>query len=195
MSAPSVAFAFKGTNPAAQRVAARQAARLVTNVSLETLAALRAVVVRAIREGIPPYDAARIIRELVGMTTQQAQAAMNYREELIDQGLPLERVNTLVDRYAAKKIRERAETIARTEIMDALNEGSEESWREAQAEGLLGDGAKKEWMVAPDDRLCPSCEPMDGVAVPLGDDFSTPLGKVSGPPLHPNCRCTTAVIP
>lgn len=190
---PSVRF--NGENATAQRVAERQAARMVVEITTETMQALRALVVRSIREGIPVYDAARAIQGMVGLTTKQAQAAMNYRASLIDLGHTAARVNDLVDRYVAKKIRERAETIARTEVMGALNAGAREGWRQARAEGLLGKNAKKEWITTPDERICPYCAPMDGVQVLLDVKFLTAVGPVDGPPLHPRCRCALAVIP
>lgn len=185
-----IPFRFSGSNPHAQRVAARQAAALVTRITAETMHALRTLITQAIREGIPPYDAARMIRSMVGLTAQQAQAAANYRAELINQGLSIDRVNALTDRYSEKLLRVRAESIARTEIMDALNEGAQESMRQAQQEGLLGESAKKEWLVTPDDLLCPICAPMEGKQVPIDEDF-----PVEGPPAHPNCRCTVAPVP
>lgn len=191
MSTTAIAptFAFDGKNADAQRVAAQQAADLVRDTSAETKAGLRAVIVRAIREGIPPYDAARVIVGMIGLTEKQALAVMNYREGLIDLGHPLDRVDALVERYAQRKLRERAETIAQTEIIGALNTGAEESWRQAQADGLLPRGTRKQWIVTPDDRLCPICRPMEGVTVPIGEEFSLP-----GPPAHPRCRCTVAVV-
>lgn len=85
---------------------------------------------------------------------------------------------------------ERAETIARTESMRASNQGQLEAWKQATDEGLLTGDEEQEWIVTPDDRLCPVCEPLDGTKAPLGGMFDTELGKVDGPPLHPNCRCT-----
>ena len=193
MSSP--AFRFDGLNPEAQRAAERQAAAMVTNVAEETRAAIRALIARSIREGIPVYDAARVIRGMVGMTTQQAIAAAGYRVDLINSGLSLERVNALVDRYVEKKIRERAESIARFEIMDALNTGSLESWRQAREEGLLGDGATKTAIVTPDERLCPVCAAVDGQTVPLDKPFQTMNGAFMMPPFHVRCRCTAAVNP
>ncbi len=189
------AFRFDGENVAAQRAAARYAARFVTEISAETRAALRTLIVRAIADGIPPYDAARIIATFVGLTEKQAMAALSYRAQLIDSGLRIDRVDRAVEAYVGRKIRERAETIARTEIMAALNDGALESWSQAQKEGLLGEGATKEWITTPDERLCPFCAPMDGVAVPLKGLFNTGLGTVDGPPLHPRCRCAIAVNP
>jgi hypothetical protein len=189
-------FRFDGKNARAQKVAARQAGRLIRGVSDETIAAVRSVIRRSIAEGIPPYDAARMIRSVVGLTERQAQAAMSYRAELVNSGLTLAKVDKLVERYAEKKIAERAETIARTEILDALNDGALEGWAQAKAEGLLGDGATKEAIVY-DDGTCTQdiCPPLEGVAIPLDQEFQTVAGPFMAPPFHPRCRCTLAVNP
>ena len=84
----------------------------------------------------------------------------------------------------------RAEVIARTEVMRASNEGQLEAWDQATEAGLLTGTEMKEWIVTPDDRLCPICEPMDGKNVALDEDFDVDGDQVDGPPAHPNCRCT-----
>lgn len=88
----------------------------------------------------------------------------------------------------------RAETIARTETMRASNEGQREAWDQAVEDGLLTGNEKQEWIVTPDDRLCPECEPFDGVTADLDGTFVAEDGTESdGPPLHPNCRCTVGL--
>lgn len=79
----------------------------------------------------------------------------------------------------------RAEMIARTETMDAANEGLAQSWDQAREAGLLSADAKKQW-IATASGACPECEEVDGEEVLLDEDFS--VGD--DPPLHPNCRCT-----
>lgn len=186
----SVAFRFDGKNTAAQVRARRHAAKMVTAVTEETRAALAALVRRAIREQIPPYEAARTIRTMVGMNQRQAAAAMNYRAGLIDAGMPITTVDKKVERYVKQKVAERAVMIARTETMDALNGGLELSWKQAQFRGLLDPNAEKEWMVTPDDRLCPRCTEVDGARAPVGQAFEF---GVHHPPLHPLCRCTVVI--
>lgn len=183
---------FNAKLPRAERAAQANAARLVTNVSQETIVAIRSIIVRSIAEGIPPREAARIIRELVGMNTPQAIAAMTHRQQLIEAGLSLDRVDVLMERYTKKKIRERAMMIARTETIDALTAGQEESWKQARAEGLLDDTAQKEWITTPDDRTCPICAPLDGETVGLDEEFS---GGFARPPAHPRCRCAVVAVP
>src|SRR3990172_3405532 len=95
-----VPFRFDGDNPRSQR------------------AAVRAIILRSIRDGIPPLDAARLIRDVVGLDPRRANAVANYREELVRQGSA--NVSGLVDRYAERQLRNRAETIARNEILEAL---------------------------------------------------------------------------
>jgi len=119
MASPAHAFGFTGRNTQAQRVAARSAARFITSIARSTVAAIRSMIVRSIAEGVPVYDAARAIRAMIGLNEQQAAAAESYRRELIDSGLALERVDRELERYTARQIRRRAETIARTECLPA----------------------------------------------------------------------------
>lgn len=188
-------FAFDGKNPAAQEVAARQAGKLITGLSEQTREAIRAMVVRSIRDGIPPRDLARLMRPALGLNSQQSQALLNYRSSLIETGTKASEVERLADRYASKKLAERAETVARTEVMDALNDGALESWKQARDEGLVGDNMVKEVIVTDDDLLCPVCAPLDAVRVPIDSPFETEYGPILMPPFHPNCRCTAVMIP
>jgi SPP1 gp7 family putative phage head morphogenesis protein len=193
MGSPAPALGFTGTNPAAQRAAQRSAGRLIEAITRETLAAIRSVIVSAIREGDASGSAARAIRSMVGLNKRQARAVQAYREELIASGASPDQVAAKVDRYAEKKLRERARAIARTETLAALNEGARDVWRDAAKKGLLSDEAVKEWIVTPDEKLCDICEPLNGQQVKLGEKFDTANGPLDGPPAHPNCRCAQAV--
>lgn len=184
----SVTFSFDGKNAEAQQAALDQAARMVTEITDETEKAIRLVIAKSIKEGIPPYDAASRILPLIGLTSAQAQAVLKYREQLEGSGLTSGKVDDEVNGYADKLLESRADAIARTEIMDALNEGQQAAWMQAQDDGVLTDGATKEWITTPDELTCEYCAPMDGKTVPIGDEFSE-----GDPPLHPNCRCTIAI--
>lgn len=188
-------FSFDGKNPSAARAAERIAARFVTLVSDETRAAIRLVIVRSIKDGIPTADAARLIKSLIGLTSQQAAAVMSYRAGLVEYGVSSARVQTLVDRYTEKKLRERSITIAQTEIMDGLNTGVRESWKQARSQGFLGKKARKGIVVTPDERLCPVCGSLESVTVPLEEDFPTLYGPKPGPPFHQRCRCGQTLHP
>jgi SPP1 gp7 family putative phage head morphogenesis protein len=182
-------FRFDGRNPAAQKRAQRAAADMITGISNETRKGIKSVIVRSIREGVAPYDAAREIRSLIGLTEQAAQGAMNYRDQLSESGLSAKGVDRAMEKYVDGAVAARADTIARTEIMGALNEGALEAFDQAQEEGLLTGSATKTWIATPDELTCPICEPLDGETVPLDEEFSS--GDDS-PPAHPNCRCSIA---
>jgi SPP1 gp7 family putative phage head morphogenesis protein len=111
--------------------------------------------------------------------------------------------------------RNRAEMIARTEVLKASNRGSWLSYRQS---GLV-EG--KAWLATYDQRTCEACSEMDGATMPLDEPFfkkgkphtfSNPgeafegipteggvdmkfdYEEIQHPPLHPNCRCTLVAI-
>jgi len=182
-------FAFDGHNPAAVRAAEQRAALLVVGLTRQQRDTVRGIIVRSIRDGIPPLEAARLIRSVVGLDPRRAQAVANYRAELVEQGTA--NVSSLVDRYAARLLRQRGDVIARTEVLGALNDGALEAARQARDDGFLSGSSLKVWLTTPDDLLCPICEPLDGETVPLESPFSWG-GDV--PPRHVSCRCSWAPI-
>lgn len=101
----------------------------------------------------------------------------------------------------AKK--DRAERIARTEIMRAGNDATLSGYKQS------GVVAGKQWFTALDERVCEWCGPMQGRVKMLdteffakGEDFMGNQGHViklgfeaiESPPLHPNCRCVLLPI-
>jgi len=183
-------YSFDGKNQEAQNQAREQGARMVVEVSDETRAAINALMAKGIGEGFPPRQTAFWIRETVGLTSRQAVAVANYQARLqVRGGLKPSQITDKTRRYAAKKLRERADTIARTETMGALNRGKLVAARDAQAKGLFNDPIKR-WVLARDEKTCPLCAPLENEQVPLDDNFSN---GYSAPPRHPRCRCTITV--
>jgi hypothetical protein len=199
---------FDVTNPEAVRWAQTRAATLVTAVSRETRAAIAQVIARGVLQGVPPIETARALRAVIGLTPRQASAVEAFRASLLrlrgrpegravetalqrvsNRGLTLDRVRALVARYAERLLGQRAWLIARTETMAALNEGQRQLWGQAREEL---DGMERIWLITDDDRLCELCEPLDDARAPI--DGSYPEGGGDGPPRHPNCRCTEALV-
>lgn len=81
------------------------------------------------------------------------------------------------------KLVKRAETIARTETIRAHAEGQLDSM---ESLGLEKISVMVEWSTAGDDRVCPLCEPLNGIVLTIKEA----RGII---PRHPNCRC--AFIP
>lgn len=172
-------------------------ADLVTNVNKETKAAIRQMIFEAIRDGDAPIEAQKVIRQVVGLTKRDAMTVK--RLMALDP--------SRASRKAAQLVRRRAINIARTETMRASNLGQKATWQHMVQEGLLDPATTRQvWIVTDDDRLCPDCAPMEGLAVDLDEDFAqtergvlpserTPYDGevVEAPPLHPSCRCTTAL--
>lgn len=185
-------LAYNPESPVAQRLRERRSSELIQGLSTETRRALRLAIVRGLNEGLTPHDLAGVIQRMIGLTTAQAQAVLSYRQQMVDLGHTLDRVNELVGVYADKKLQQRAMTIARTESMRAVNEGVHEAWRQAQRSGKIGPKARKKWVADAD--ACDHCAPLHGTTVPVDGAFVYRGTRLSGPPAHPNCRCTLMLV-
>jgi hypothetical protein len=201
---PVLAGAFDVTHPAAVAWAAERSAQLVTRVTAETRAAIQARVATAIREGVAPRALATELRGLIGLTPRGGAAVRNFRDALTrlqaappgtsvdtnlarvsNRGLDPARVERLVERYRARLIAQRAEMIARTETLAAVNAGQRQAWDQAVVRGSVrGTEVERVWIVTDDERLCDECDALDGETAPLGGKFPGEGGE--GPPLHPN---------
>lgn len=121
-------------------------------------------------------------------------------QRAMETGKPLTaaQIDKMVEAYARKYRRYRSEMIARTESLRATNAGILEAWKQAADQGLVDDNLlRKTWIVAKDERTCPTCRPMpmlnrgpEGQGIYVTDQFNTGNGYgVQLPPLHPGCRC------
>jgi SPP1 gp7 family putative phage head morphogenesis protein len=84
---------------------------------------------------------------------------------------------------------QRAELIARTEVIRAISTG--------QKEALLMSGKKRwKWITAMDERVCKICGPLHGKVVNIGEPFLVLKGEeIYNSPIHPLCRCSQEVVP
>jgi hypothetical protein len=85
---------------------------------------------------------------------------------------------------------DRADMIARTEIMDAANEGQQAGWEEAVEAGLLPEDAQVVWIATAG--ACDDCADMDGETRDVNGDYDD-ADYADGPPAHPRCRCTEGI--
>lgn len=96
--------------------------------------------------------------------------------------------------------RNRAETLARTEVINSYTEATLDRYERAGIDAVQHG----EWETADDDRVCPICSALDGRDIAIGEartgtfqfepDSDQP-DHLAGtyplrPPAHPNCRCT-----
>jgi len=187
-----VELRFDLLNPRAVKFINQRTGELITQVTEESKKAIRSIVRQAFEEGGHPYEQAKKIMQHIGLTERQSQAVENFRRRLIEDGVSKAEADRRAEAYAKRLLRDRAETIARTETMMASNEGQREAWRQVVEEGLLDETEfEREWIVTPDDRLCDRCLAMDGKRAPINETYE---GGTEGPPLHPRCRCTEGLV-
>jgi hypothetical protein len=179
-----------------ENAAGQMRRRWVTNVTTETRQAIRAIVAKSFKDGLSPRDTAALIKPIIGLTRAQALAVATRHHSLIASGMSRARAAVDRDKYAERLRARRATTIARTEIIQASADGQIAVWKQAQRSGLLPNGVMKQWIVTPDDRLCPNCGAMYGprALAPIDGMFLTPLGPRTGPTMHPNCRCAVVLV-
>lgn len=202
-----VTLRFDVTSPQVLRAAQTMTADLIRGVSQETKEAVRRIIFEGIRDGIPPRETAKLLRQTLGLTTRQSLAVLNLRKGLLSGGSDLVFADRQAARYSARLLKDRAENVSRTETMRAANAGQDLLWSDLRDQGLIPMDAKRRWMTTPDDRLCPRCAPLNGREVELGNLFrETERGvlpskrvpaagsNVLYPPLHPRCRCTTTLV-
>jgi SPP1 gp7 family putative phage head morphogenesis protein len=186
-------FGFDAERPEASRWAAKEAGSLIVEVVQEQVTVVRDYVSRASLGQFTPQQVARGLRDTIGLTNQQAGWVENFRQRQITDRMAAGRTfdqavaesEKATNRYHDRIHKYRTETIARTEILRASNEGRKEGWQQGVQDGFIGADWVKVWSTEFDDRTCDECSPLDGETAPVLGDF--PWGD---PPLHPNCRCT-----
>ena len=152
---------------------------------------LDAVLKNPLMYGTTPQDIAASLRPLLGLNRPDQKWLLKYREQLLRHGLHVEEIPQFVQTASEVRLEERIADIGKTETIDGAVFGQQEAWVQAKAVGFFTEAWFEEWVVTPDDRLCPFCAAMEGQTADIGGKFTTPDGKkISGPGLHPRCRCS-----
>lgn len=191
---------FDTLNPKSIEFIKAHTAKLVVEVTDQTKLAVREIMNRAFVDGIHPYESAKYIRQIVGLTSKQSLAVDNLRRRLVKQGVSQKSIDKQVDKYSHRLLVYRSKNISRTETIRAANEGQQALWQYTADQGLINrNTVKRKWIVTPDDRLCEWCNSLDGALVGLDEDFIS--GSFSGksqtsltPPLHCSCRCALGLV-
>jgi hypothetical protein len=180
----------------AGRAAEAQIGELVRDVTEQQRAAIDDAVSRALREGTSPTAAAREIERTVGLTQRGAAGFSSWVDKLVaDSDASAAQIQRMIDGEYARRVRSRAETIARTEIVDASTEAQLEVWRAAIHDGTLSSTRyAMQWVTA--GNPCPICEALgDSDPVEIGGNFESDDGdQLDGPPAHPNCECGLQLV-
>jgi len=219
------ALIFDSLNDRAIRFLRSEGVKMVQDITESTKAGVRATIGRSLAENVPPARQVYEIRQLVGLTETQAQAVLNFRRQLetrqtlgltapgdrrlsaVEQAMVNRHMKTgyltdaqidaLVERYYVSLVNKRALDIARTESLNAVNNGQLEMWMQARDAGYLDDEVDRMfWLTAGDARVRPTHSPIPAMnpnGVKIGGYFVTPHGLVTGPGTRNsgfvNCRC------
>lgn len=191
----AVAVDFAAVNPHAVEYARTMAARLMAAPAV-VQAHVRILITQSIALGISPRDLARMLVSVIGLTERQAASVQRFRERLVADGQSGEVLARRVERYSEALLRQRALTIARTELIAAVNAGQQALWQQALRQGALeGSTMRRVWIVTDDERLEPECESIGAAseANPVGMNEPFPGGYMA-PPAHPMCRCAVGLV-
>ena len=115
--------------------------------------------------------------------------------------IPAEKIAAMVAAYRNRALRHRAEAIARTETLTAMNAASFENARQMVERGQAPFGLTKTWHSGRDSRVRETHRHLDGQAVPLQSRFRSDSGATLAFPGDPSappaeriqCRCWMSV--
>lgn len=181
---------IKGATPESVVAEARKTAQKAAGTLLKDFTATQlASMGQKIRDGLAAgkgtAEIAQSLSEVVGLDAPRAARLEKIKQYLEQSGMSPEAIKKQLEREKEKLLRERRETIARTETAEATSTA-----RRFEAEAR---GAKwKYWITTADERLCDICagNEADGV-IPFEATFS---GGTRDVPAHPNCRCTVQYV-
>lgn len=220
---------FDSANPRAVERARQNRLELVRGLTAEQRDITRNVLVDGLSRGANPREMARDLRDSIGLTPTQEQHVRNYRRALETgqfhdasrrqlhddrynrtltaarrDGVQLTpaQVDKMVERYRTNYVAYRAEVIARTEALRAAHEGTEELYRQAIERGdVEAKQLVRIWNAGPATlNARDEHQAMDGVSVPIGEDFVMPDGTRMRHPGDPRggtahtaqCRCAVS---
>ncbi len=157
---------------------------------------MKSIVTAGVDAGRHPKRLARDVQAVVGLTDRDALAVDRRRELLLSQGeLSATRAHAIADDYAETLLQRRAENIARTESLTAVNRGRSALWDQLLEDGGMPEGQLREWDASMDAAVCPLCQAMHRKKAKVGEPWVLLDGtEVVSPPGHPQCRCTELLV-
>lgn len=184
----------------------RVAANRVTIVSDGTKEGIRAIVKEAFEDGRDREWIARTLVALdgdgslrLGLDARRGKTLMRFIADM-DKSIPQARRKKLIDRRYRQLLKDRAATIAQTEVVQVGNEAQVATYQAASLEGELDSSIYViEWVTRAIG--CRRCIAMDGATREINSgrfvsDGSGPRGveTAEAPDLHPRGFCFTRII-
>ena len=181
---------FELTSQAALEELEAFGAGMVTNVSDESMMAMRAILSEGYAEGRTATEIASQLRHSLGLTEPQVKQMLKLWDEWVAT-LGEDAATDKLAEWAAKKIAQRAETIALNELVAAGTRGQELVWEEVVKLGLIDPKTtRREWIA--NTGACEKCAPMAGQRAMIGAPFSN--GAYTPNDTHVRCRCSEKLV-
>jgi len=172
----------------------QQTDELIRQITASTQGAIESAFINAIETERGTAEAADDIIAAIGLLPRQVAALDRYRAGLIEAArIKASRIEVLVDRYRARLLRQRADAIARTSIIDAEAAGRDEVWRAAVAAGIMTPEQRVEW-VTTSGNPCQLCLEMEGNTRAVGGTYAPGLPSSGPPTLHVNCFIGSTIV-
>lgn len=202
------AFEFNAQTQGILGWISERGAEFVTVSTQEQKDAIAALLTKKMRDSHTVDELSRLIRPCIGLTEGDAKAVARFYDSIVS-NLKKEhprmkpesvrrKAMDAAQKYAERKHRQRAMTIAQTESAFAYNRGADEGIRQAQEQGYLGK-VKKRWSTSGDDAVCKICASLEGMEIDMDADFDIKgrelfPGQHLLPPAHPRCACAVEYI-
>lgn len=204
----SLSFSINTQDPGIVSWIKDRGAEFVTSCTAEQKKAIQSLLVKKITDQHTVDELARFIRPCIGLTDGDTKAALKLYDTVkatLQTNHPRMKPENIrkkaldaAQKYAEQKHRQRAFTIAQTELEFAYNRGADQGVRQAQSQGLLGKTIKR-WITSGDDSVCSICAALDGTEIEMDDNFDFKgrllfAGQKMLPPAHPRCACAVEYI-
>jgi hypothetical protein len=211
--AGTVGVQFNFMSPLLRQAMQELDARVLSFASDAVRETVRQHLLNAMQAGVSPVQAARSVRDVIGLTPYQERIVQNFEQKLrsgtprmalenarrdkrfdrtikkaAKEGTDLTeaQIQTMTRAYTSRFIAYHAETIARTATLQAYAKGQELAIREAIAVGVVDESrAIKRWVTVGDSKVREEHMVMNGEERPLNRAFSN--GRMI--PDEWNCRC------
>lgn len=202
---PTVVISFNPDHPEAVALMRRNKLEFVREFTRKQRIATRTVLAEALRTGVGPIEAARLVRVSLGLTAHQQASVVNYRRllemgsrEALDRDLrdrrfdrtvarasegnrpPLtqEQIDRMVTRYHERFLMYRSEVIARTETTKVLSQARHNAVRQVMEQaGFKDNQVRRTWNTSLDGRERPTHHDMNAQEViGMNSYYTSPSG-------------------
>lgn len=168
----------------AREMSQRVSRQVVTDLLDDQVSGVMRTLERARLDGWDGAQTTAMLRRQVGLSSRYVAALHAFQAGLREKRMTALQRERQVDAYAGRLLSSRLRMLDVTTTARAKQAAELATWGSEP-------GALKVWRTARNERTCRVCAPMDGVAVPVWDDWILPDGRRASLPIdsHPSCQC------